>query len=214
MGDSSRRAARLVYIAVAAMSAHTQRALEEFRTAMNDPEHLVAIHRSLNKGPGRRWREMTLNRAVVVLTVAAWQAYIEDLARAIVRTIQPAQGAQGYGLWQLVKAATESALGRFNTPNADNVKQFLSNVGFDPYPHWSWGGGPSTVTPGAAAQRINDWLRVRHTVAHGDELPAVAVIDRTAGGNPTLTRENAETCMQLFTRLAETTTIAANNQFP
>jgi hypothetical protein len=196
------------------MSANTQVAQEEFRVAMRDPQNLVAIHRDLNLGRGRRWREMTLNRAVIVLTVAAWQAYVEDLAHGILETVHPAAGAQGYGLWQLIKASTDSAVGRFNTPNAENTRLVLSNLGFDPQPHWNWGTGSAAVTPVIAAQRINEWLRVRHSIAHGDDLPAVGVISRKTGGAPTLTRANAEACTRFFTRLSDATTRAANNQFP
>jgi hypothetical protein len=54
-------------------------AFAEFDRAMVNPRNLVEIHKALNKGPGLRVREMSLNRGIVVLTVAAWQAFLEDL---------------------------------------------------------------------------------------------------------------------------------------
>jgi len=196
------------------VSAQTQRAATEFSAAMKDPQNLIDIHRDLNAGRGRRWRETTLNRSVVVITVAAWQADVEDLARGIVQTLKPAPGAPGFGSWQLVKALTDGSLSRFNTPNSINTRNVLVNVGFDPTMHWTWTAGPASFNSGHVSTLMDEWLRVRHSVAHGADLAAVSVVDRTSGGQATLTRRNAETCMSFFSRVVALTDAAAHQQFP
>jgi hypothetical protein len=69
---------------------------DEFLRALEDPLNLIAVHRAMNRGPGRRVREMSLNRAVVVLTVAAWQAYLQDLVNEILDKIAIPAGQTGY----------------------------------------------------------------------------------------------------------------------
>ena len=198
----------------APMSLLTRSAAAEFEAAMRDAQNLIDIHRDLNAGRGRRWRETTLNRSVVVITVAAWQAYVEDVARGIVETLKPAVGAAGYGTWQLVKAVTDGSVARFNTPNSTNTRNVLVNVGFDPTTHWSWTAAPASLTPAQVSVLMGEWIRVRHTVAHGAELPPVSVLDRTAAGAPTLTRRNAESCMRFFARVVSLTDIGVDYQFP
>jgi hypothetical protein len=196
------------------MSAQTEAARTEFDEAMVDAQNLIDIHRSLNQGRGRRFREVTINRAIVVLSVAAWQALIEDLAEAILDTIEPAVADPTRPAWVLVNALTRGAIGRYNTPDVLNTRSLLANVGFDPQPSWSWGFGNGASTPAAVARRIDEWLRVRHSIAHGGDLPQVGVISRTAGGALALRLADAEECRDVFVRAAHASAAAAHAQFP
>jgi hypothetical protein len=196
------------------MSAYTEAARGEFDAAMIDPQNLIDIHRSLNPSRGRRFRETTINRAIVVLTVAAWQAFIEDLADAVLRTIEPPAAAPTRPAWVLVNALTRGAIGRYNTADVFNTRSLLANVGFDPQPSWSWGFGQGRSTPAEVTRRIDEWLRVRHAIAHGGDLPPVGVVSRTAAGAPTLRLVDAEGCRELFVRVAHASAAAAHQQFP
>jgi hypothetical protein len=196
------------------VSAHTEAARDEFDAAMVDSQNLIDIHRSLNPSRGRRFREVTINRAVVVLTVAAWQAFVEDLAVAILRTVEPPAGDPTRSAWVLVNALTRGAAGRYNTPNVFNTRSLLASVGFDPEPSWSWGFGHGRSGPSDVARRIDQWLEVRHSIAHGGELPQVGVLSRTSGGEPTLRLVDAERCRDLFVRAAHASAAAAHTQFP
>lgn len=196
------------------MSAQTEAARAEFDEATVDSQNLVDIHRALNQGRGRRFREVTINRAIVVLTVAAWQAFVEDLAEAVLDTIEPPVADPTRPAWVLVNALTRGALGRYNTPDVSNTRSLLANVGFDPHPSWVWGFGRGASTPATVSRRIDEWLRVRHAIAHGGDLPNVAVISRTTAGQPTLRLADAEECRDLFTRAAHASAAAAHMQFP
>ncbi len=56
---------------------------------LEHPNNLLDIHSALATGPGRRWREKSLNHAAIFLIVAAWQAYVEETAEAIVGALTP-----------------------------------------------------------------------------------------------------------------------------
>jgi hypothetical protein len=61
---------------------------------------------------------------------------------------------------------------------------------------------------------MDQWLKVRHAIAHGhDALPDVDVLPALPGGRRTLRREEAEGCMRFFTRVVEVTTAAAAGEF-
>jgi hypothetical protein len=50
----------------------------DFTRATRHCDNLVELHRKHGRpGKGKRDKETTLNRAVVVLTVAAWQAVVQ-----------------------------------------------------------------------------------------------------------------------------------------
>ena len=61
------------------MPLHLFAVREECRSTMEDPRNLVAIHRELRQGPGRRTREVALNRAFVMLSVGTRQAFVQDV---------------------------------------------------------------------------------------------------------------------------------------
>jgi hypothetical protein len=186
----------------------------EFIRAMADSRNLIAIHRDLNQGAGRRVREVSINRAVVVLTVAAWQAYAQDLLSCILDVIEIERGDEGYERFRLVKIDARRAAHFFSTPNAENTRNLLMNIGFDPWPHWEWQEGPVYIDTARARERMNHWLQVRHSIAHGDDqLPDVPVLSEVAGGRRSLARSNAEACMNFFTRVVATTSDAALDEF-
>lgn len=54
-------------------------ARSSFETQLALVDQLIAIHGKLQAGRGRRYEQDALHRAGVVLTVAAWQAYVEKV---------------------------------------------------------------------------------------------------------------------------------------
>ncbi len=81
-----------------------------------DADHLDDAHGQLPIGfPGRQARQAALNRAVVVICLSAWEAYIEELVRECLTVLRPP--APPLGLWPALNASVRGQLGRFNTPN-------------------------------------------------------------------------------------------------
>jgi hypothetical protein len=63
---------------------------DRYRVAMSHCDNLVAIHRAHGGAArGRRDQEISLNRAVFVMTVASWQAAIQDMVETLVVAAQP-----------------------------------------------------------------------------------------------------------------------------
>ena len=131
---------------------------------LDDPLELLAAHQSLRTGaPGRQYGLASLNRATVVLCVSAWEAYIEELVREAVEAIRPPGPAMGP--WPALNATARSAIGRFNTPNTDQVRVLISDaIGLpDIQNHWVW----RNCTPAQARTRLQRAMDYRHEVAHG-----------------------------------------------
>ena len=121
--------------------------------------------------PGRPLRVAALNRAVVVTSVSAWEAYIEELVRESLVALRPPP--PHLGLWPALNASIRSQLGRFNTPNADNVRMLISDaIGLqDVRASWAW----QNCTSAQAVQRLTTAMTLRHQIAHGvNPRPIVA----------------------------------------
>jgi len=198
------------------MSTRTTAACIAFDEAMADPHNLISMHEHSRKGQGRRHRETTLNRAAVFLSVAAWQAYVADTARAILADIAIPSGQRGCQEYLVVKSLTSGSLGRFNTPNAYNSLGLLSNVGFDPKPSWSFTllSPKRPYGPAEVEDEIDEWLAVRHAIAHGARLPAKKVLHGGTKAGPTIHKRDAEWCIDFFEHVVVATATAAHAQFP
>jgi hypothetical protein len=139
---------------------------------LRDADHLYDASGQLPVGiPGRPARVAALNRAVIVMCVSAWEAYIEELVRESLTVLRPA--APPLGLWPAINAAVRGQLGRFNTPNTENVRMLISDaLGLqDIQSSWVW----QNCTSAGAVQRLADAMTLRHQSAHGvNPRPVVA----------------------------------------
>jgi hypothetical protein len=198
------------------MSAASENALFDFYVAMRDPESLLRIHREVNKKPGRRWREPTLSRAVVVLTAAAWQAYVQDTVLAILDDLAIPHGDPGWSVYKLVSGATKTAVGRFNTADSQRSLELLLNVGFDPIPAWTFtiGTPARSYSPMIVKNEIDGWLAIRHRIAHGAQLPESDLLSGRTKSGYSLLRVDAERCVEFFQVVADKTAKRAHVQYP
>lgn len=197
-----------------------QQAVDQFDAALTHCDNLVAIHKGHGgTGRGRRYAETSLDRAVIVLAVAAWQAAVQDLTTALLDTTRPSL----IGTTQLEVARYDTltgparkAIGDLATPNAENTRNLMVSAGFDPRPFWNYrtpGGGkrPATDwTPHKVSLRLNEWLKIRHALAHGhEELPVndALLAVRTLGvtKDPPLRLEDARQCVSFLNRLVRLT---------
>lgn len=190
-------------------------AAANFRRATRHCDNLIEIHRK-HGGPkkGRRDKETSINRAVVVLTASAWQAVVQDMARACLDLSNPGPTSPHSGMFKLLAGRTITEIGAFSTPNQENSKKLLSAAGFDPRPHWSWSkpGRGGSMQPHQVEEAINQWLKVRHAIAHGhDSLPLVSVLQavreaaKKPPNDPSLRLIDVEQCLAFFRRLTEVT---------
>ena len=91
--------------------------------------NLAQIHGDVTgRVKGRKSRETSLNRAIVVLAVAAWQTAAEDFAAMAVAQALPNRQAQPQSLLSQIEALA--------SPTPARISRLLSNCGVEPVPEW------------------------------------------------------------------------------
>lgn len=198
-----------------------------FARATRHCDNLVAVHRGHGGAArGRRDEETSINRAVVVLVVAAWQALVQDLALAALDHGAPLAGSPlSKGSYALLSGRLRKEIADFSTPNAENTRRLLLAAGYDPRPYWTWsqrGGRAKGVViwnPHDVDVRLNEWLRVRHAIAHGHAaLPHVDALQAVRGvpsppAEPPIRLVDAEDCLRLFRRIARLSVFGMADEF-
>src|SRR5947209_5514244 len=145
-----------------------------FSSSMGYVDQLIRAHSRLQAGRGRRFEQEAIHRAGIVLTVGAWEGYVELVTLEALRVIATSVAGHAQPAWarhafSLFRARITAEVKQFNTPNSQNVRRLFQNcLGFDPWPFWSWRRSIAQRT----RTRLDDWLRIRHGVAHGSGLPS------------------------------------------
>ena len=163
---------------------------------LSDVEDLIGAHQQGRTGRrGRQWHLAGLNRAIVVMAVSAWEAYVEHVVMEAVDALRPP--TPPLGSWPALRASVSSAKGRFNSPNPENVKKFIRDaIGLDDVTdNWSWQG----TSPQSARERLTRVVQLRHQIAHG------------VHPRPTVHHGRAARLPEFFRHLAECTDAAIRN---
>jgi hypothetical protein len=160
-----------------------------------DADELDGAHSRRRTGrPGRQYGLAALNRAAVVMCVSAWEAYIEELVRESLNALRP---PAPLGLWPALNASVRGQLGRFNTPNVENVRMLLSDaIGLPDVQHsWVW----RSCTSAQAVQRLTEAMTFRHQISHG------------VNPRPVIHNSYSSQLAEFFRRLARCTDAAVRN---
>ena len=176
------------------MSSDSYRNVLEY--LLSDAQDLIGAHESGRTGTqGRQWNLAGVNRAIVVISVSAWEAYVENVTIEATGALRPAD--DHLGNWPALMAAVKSAAGKFNTPNAQNVIHLVRNsIGLDDVSRsWQWQGTPREK----AKVRLEKALKFRHQIAHG------------VRPRPTIRHQYASGLPKFFEKLAESTDRAICN---
>jgi hypothetical protein len=174
-----------------------------------DAEELDDAHERLRTGRrGRQYGLAALNRAVVVVCVSAWEAYIEELVRETLTALRPA--VPPLGLWPALNASGRGQLGRFHTPNTENVRMLLSDtIGLpDVHASWAW----PNCTSAQAVRRLAVAMDLRHQIAHGVN-PRPRVDNAYSRGLPRFFRRLAR-CTDNAVRQHLVATLGVANPWP
>lgn len=192
--------------------------LEQFYNLLSYVDQLIAIPAKLQSGRGRRHEQDAIHRAGVVMTVAAWQAYIEKVLGEALQAIGNDINDLGNGgpapnwakhSYLLRCAALQISIKKFNTPNDTNVRDLLHDaLGFNPWPSWTWQKGPRQWNVSEVRSRTNSWVTIRHSVAHGFPLPQNIEWIKNSNGTPRLTLNLLKECRKHFAHIANQTDIA------
>jgi len=131
---------------------------------LEDATEIETAHANLRTGvAGRQWGLGSLNRAAVVMCLSAWEAYIEELIKESVTAFRPVNPQNT--LWQSINADARAQIGRFNTPNVENVRRLIADtIGLqDVTAGWHW----NNTTVQQARERLTEAITHRHHIAHG-----------------------------------------------
>lgn len=189
------------------------RADRAFASSLKVPQALLGLRDQLSgQSP---MRDLAINRSIVVLTVASWQGWVETLVGESLGHLSTAfeSGSDLESLAPSVGPLIELAeveLRRFSTPDAAGVRRLLMLVSDDPLPRWCFEAAGGSRSPDDVVGRLNDWMRVRHAIAHGAKhLPPVGVLGRTGAGCGSLAHRHAARCIAFYELLVHATGVRA-----
>jgi hypothetical protein len=157
----------------------------------------------------------SVNRAVVVASVGALEAFCEDLA---LRALPLVQGASVCKAWFPIAGSR----GMVQTPNSENLaKMFWSYFRYDPRPDWdvlvttawsevgtgtNWRGTTKRYQGRDAAEALDAMVKVRHGFAHQDRSNAPpstpGIVSLTPSGKLSLQSHHAFNSMSLVVQTA------------
>lgn len=118
--------------------------------------------------------------AAFVARVAAWNAYVARLPGCFIQEVADPAQPGFHALHTLVQQFADTQLGRFNTPNAENARNLIVGcTGYDPWADWQWPARGMGAL--AVRERLNEILKVRHSLAHGFAMPGYTWTQGPAG---------------------------------
>lgn len=190
--------------------------LAQFKDQVAFVEQLIAIHGKLQSGQGRRHEQEAIHRAGVVMMVAAWQSYVEklimegvsslELNAGLMATTTPPVPAWARHAFALRRAEIAIDVKKFNTPNDTGVRDLLMRgLEFNPWPIWCWHAGPRQWESKEIRDNLNNWVLIRHSVAHGFPLPASIAWLKDSHGRARLTLSLLKECKRFFEHLVAQT---------
>ncbi len=141
--------------------------------------------------------------AALAAYVAAWNAYINNLVSEFYNLISDPSNQIFDAVYTIAQQAAENALARFNTPNWENTRNILVQyTGYDPLS--DWGGSQSNMNLEQVRQRLTEILKVRHSFAHGSNMPAYNWTE-SPGGKVRLTSKAIQETEAFFKNLVKVT---------
>lgn len=167
-------------------------AYENFKIAINDSEQILSAYDQLNKErkDGRDPEE--LKRAALIMTLTAWETYVEDRVKEEVNArLRALDGSQ---IAAYVQKQLEKDLKTFHTPNSQKTKHFFEDfVGADVTSHWAW---PNHDVEDVRA-KLNGWIKKRGDAVHR------SITDKQS--SHLVSRDDMKKCVNFFKKLVEVT---------
>lgn len=167
-------------------------AYNNFQISIADAEQMLAIFDQLNKDGTSANDPEVLKRAALIMTLTAWETYVEDRVKEEVDC--RLRALDGSHVAAFIQKQLHQELKFFNTPNSKNTKKLFEDyVGKDVTEFWSWPG----VEVEAARTKLNGWISKRGNAVHR------SVTDKQDGH--LVGRNDMEKCVKFFKQLVHMT---------
>lgn len=164
-----------------------------FEYAISDAEQLLECYDQLNGCKSNTQPPEVLKRATLIMTLTAWETYVEDIAKELVDAKYGV--VKGSQLGSIVENRLEEHLKYFNNPGSKKTKILFSEFfGIDVTEAWVW---CNYQTADEARSQLNTWLKKRGEAVHR------AQIDRTEAH--IVKREELDKCIRFFRELVTAT---------
>ncbi|MDF5586119.1 HEPN domain-containing protein [Vibrio parahaemolyticus] len=168
-------------------------ARKEFELAISDSEELITCYDLMNNCENKYQPPEALKRATLIMTLTAWETYVEDIASELI--------AAKYGMimgsqvGNIIENRLNDHLKTFHNPDSSKTRNlFQEFFGIDVTESWVFGNYHTAKDTRSA---LNTWLRKRGEAVHraqiDKQLPHI------------VRRDELDKCIRFFRDLVEAT---------
>ncbi|TXM15458.1 HEPN domain-containing protein [Vibrio parahaemolyticus] len=164
-----------------------------FEYSISDAEQLLECYDQLNGCNSNSQPPEVLKRATLIMTLTAWETYVEDIAKELVYAKYGV--VMGSQVGRLIEKRLEEHLRYFNNPGSKKTKALFEEFfGIDVTESWVW---CNYHTADEARAQLNKWLKKRGEAVHR------AQTNRTEAH--IVKREELDKCVRFFKDLVVAT---------
>lgn len=170
-------------------------AYENFKIALSDSERILEAYDRLNKERDGGRDPEELKRAALIMTLTAWETYVEDrVTEEVDIRLRALDGSQ---IARYIRKKLETDLKTFHTPNSQKTKHIFEDfTGLDVTESWQW----ANMDPEAVRAKLNSWIKKRGDAVHR------SITDKQS--SHLVSREDMKKCINFFKQLVEITDAA------
>lgn len=166
--------------------------LLNFKRAISDAHELLTCYDTLNSSNSTNLVPEVLKRACLIMTLTAWETYVEDIATEL---FQNKFGVlKGSQIGNFMEQQFNNRLKMFHNPDSQKTKQIFEEFfGVDITDQWTW----NNYIPKQARETLNSWLKKRGDAVHRAKTDLI---------QPHIVkRDELDKCVRFITDLATTT---------
>ena len=170
------------------------RAFQNFEHGIKDADDLLDHFDAINSRPPPPQAEV-LKRAALVMTLTAWETYVEDrLSDEMQRKLGIVSGSY---VGDFVLKRLQQDLKQFHNPTAEKTRKlFQEYLDLDVTAGWAW----QHYDPEKARQTLNHWIAKR-----GDAVHRSRPVPNGAPGAHLVKRDELEKAIRFFKELVRAT---------
>jgi hypothetical protein len=169
------------------------KAKEAFGFAISDAKELISCFDMMNAGDCTNKPPEVLKRASLIMTLTAWETYVEDVASELIETkFAMVMGSQ-VGL--IINNRLKDYLKVFNNPGSKKTKDlFFEFFDIDVTESWVWG---NYQVANDARTALNAWLKKRGEAVHRAQT--------NKQSSHIVKRDELDKCIRFFQELVDVT---------